>query len=109
MGDISSNITRVTLSFTWPFAAFFNPIQQRDQPLNKPSIPDPRIEQIDDQALGSYTDLGPYIWEELSSKSWDFISFTWPFAVSFNPIQQRDQPSNKPSIPDPRIDQTTCR
>ena len=87
----------------------FDPIQRHDHILNEPSIPDPRIDQIDDQALDSYIDLGPYIWEELSSKSWGFISFTWLFAVSFNPIQECDRPPNKPSIPDPRIDQTTCR
>ena len=42
--------------FTWASAAFWPCYHRRDyatQPIpNKPSIPDPRIEQTDDQALG---------------------------------------------------------
>src|SRR5436190_16118814 len=61
-------------------AVFFAPIKPSNQPRrpppNKPSIPDPRIDQTDDQALG-------------------------------RPRSQYSRPSpNKPSIPDPRIDQT---
>src|SRR5437868_6149892 len=48
---------------------------RRDRPPNKPSIPDPRIDQTDDQALGR------------------------PMTIYIRPHP------NKPSIPDPRINQ----
>ena len=41
------------------FLILFNDMAtQRDRPPNEPSIPDPRIEQTDDQALGRYIHLG---------------------------------------------------
>ena len=75
-----SSKARVFCLFTWASAAFWPCYHRRDyatQPIpNKPSIPDPRIEQTDDQALGRPRSL-----------------------------YNRPHP-NKPSIPDPRIDQT---
>ena len=81
---------------------------RRDRPPNKPSIPDPRIEQTDDQALGRPRVI--YIGNKRAQKAGVFHflpGLLQSLLALFNNVAtRRDRSFNEPSIPDPRIEQT---
>ena len=89
-------------------ALFNDATTRRDRPPNKSSIPDPRIEQTDDQALDRPRVI--YIGNKRAQKAGVFHflpGLLQSLLALFNDVAtRRDRPPNEPSIPDPRIEQT---
>src|SRR5216117_1202546 len=69
------------------FALSNDATTRRDRPSNKPSIPDPRIEQTDDQALGRprviYIGNQRAQWLGFSGFSPLFCSLFWPYSTTW--------------------------